>query len=57
MTKYNWIIQDWTGTIKFGAKRFKSFDDAEEYLSAFFDAEGMDYEEWRQEYYIIKDES
>jgi len=47
-----WIIKDWTGAIKFHSRTFPSFDDAEEFLCNYFDTNTMDYEEWRQEYYI-----
>lgn len=47
----HWIIQDWAGNLMdFGA--FKSFDDAEEFLS---EKLGDDYETDRQEYYILKE--
>lgn len=46
-----WIIIDWTGRLmNFG--RFKSFDDAEEFLC---EKLNDDYETDRQEYFIEKD--
>ena len=47
-----YTILDWMSNDVFRGKTFPSFDDAEEYLSNFFDRSNMDYEEWRQEYYI-----
>ena len=47
-----YIIQDWTGKIMFNHKSFKSFDDAEYYLSIKL---GDSYETDRQEYYITED--
>ena len=44
------IIQDWAGNICFKGKTFKDFDDAEEFLSVKLN----DYEEDRQEYYIVE---
>lgn len=50
-TKAPWIIQDWTGNLMdFG--RFKTFEDAEEFLSIRL---GDDYETDRCEYDIIMD--
>lgn len=47
-----WIIQDWTGKRCFGGFEFESFDDAEAWLA---DKLGDDYEEDRQEYYIVEE--
>lgn len=49
-----WIIYDWAGNIVKDIA-FSSFDAAEQYLCEFFDANGMDYDENRQEYYIEQD--
>lgn len=49
-----WIIYDWAGNIVKDIA-FKSFDDAECYLCEFFEANGMDYETERGEYYIEQD--
>lgn len=49
-----YIILDWAGNHMFPQDSWSSFDDAEEFLCEFFDKEGMDYEEWRGEYYIEK---
>lgn len=46
-----WIIEDWAGNVKFGGKTFKSFEDAEEYLSIFL---GDKYETDREEYEIVQ---
>lgn len=46
-----WIIKDWTGKIMF-QDTFECFEDGEEFLSLFFENNKMDYEEWRQEYFI-----
>jgi hypothetical protein len=43
-------IFDWAGNSPFGEKLFRSFDDAEEFLSEFL---GDQYETDRQEYYIL----
>ncbi len=53
-----WIIKDWAGNVKFNGKKFKSFEDVEEYLCTYFEENDMDYEEWRGEYYVdpIEDE-
>lgn len=49
--KYPFIIQDWAGNLMdFG--RFKTFDDAEEFLC---EKLNEDYETDRQEYYILED--
>lgn len=50
----NYIIVDWTSTVIFNKKKFKSFDDAEEFLSEFL---GDKYETDRQEYYIEEEKS
>ncbi len=47
-----YIIQDWTGRIMFNSKTFKTFDDAEYYLSIKL---GEDYDTDRQEYFITED--
>lgn len=44
-----WIIKDWAGNTCFFGKKFKSFEDGEEFLS---EQLGDDYEEDRQEYEI-----
>jgi hypothetical protein len=49
-----WIIKDWAGNETFPHHEFSSFDKAEEFLCNFFHDEGMDYEEWRQEYEIVQ---
>lgn len=46
------IIKDWANNILFNEKQFKSFDDAEEFLSEYLDDNGLNYEEERGEYYI-----
>ena len=48
-----WIIQDWTGKVCFFGETFKSFDDAEEFLSEKLDD---NYEEERGEYYIVNED-
>ena len=53
----SWIIKDWAGNIKFNGKKFKSFDDGEEYLCEYFDKNSMDYDEWRGEYYVVEQET
>jgi hypothetical protein len=45
------IIQDWAGNLMFNGKKFKSFDDAESYLSEFLND---DYETDREAYYILE---
>jgi hypothetical protein len=45
-------IIDWAGNHIFPSLSWKSFEDAEQHLCEFFDAEGLDYEEDRQEYEI-----
>lgn len=47
--KTQWEIRDWTNKLCFFGKKFKSFDDAEYFLSVKL---GNDYESDRQEYYI-----
>lgn len=47
-------IIDWAGNDCFDGKTFKTFDDAEEFLSEFFDDEGLDYDEERGEYEITE---
>lgn len=51
MNKPRWRISDWAGNVCFDGKVFKSFEDAEEFLSEFL---GDDYEESRQEYEIAE---
>ena len=46
------VIYDWAGNLKFNGKQFPTFEDADEFLSGYFDKEGLDYDEWREEYYI-----
>lgn len=46
-----WVIRDWTCKRVF-PNTFTSFDDAEHFLCLFFDKNKMDYEEYRQEYFI-----
>ena len=50
--EYEYVIYDWAGNLKFNGKRFATFEDAEEFLSEYFDKNGMEYEEWRDEYFI-----
>lgn len=52
MTKQKWIIKDWADNVKFEGKKFDTFQDADEYLTIYFNDNDMDYEEWRGEYYI-----
>ncbi len=55
-----WVIKDWAGFypfnkyIKSGSadQDFASFDDAEEFLSNWFEKQNLDYETNRGEYYI-----
>lgn len=56
-----WIIKDWAGNeptfhVSPKERTFKSFDDAEEFLSNWFEENSLDYEVERQEYDIIKKE-
>lgn len=46
-----WVIQDWTGAVKFAGREFKSFEDAEEFLSRKL---GDDYDTDRQEFEIVE---
>lgn len=46
-----WIIKDWAGNFMFNSKEFKSFEDAEYYLSVKL---GDNYDTDRQEYRIIE---
>lgn len=46
------VIFDWAGNLMFNGKQFPTFEDADEFLSDFFDKTGKDYDEWRGEYYI-----
>lgn len=48
------IIQDWAGNHMFPSLAWNSFEDAEDHLCQFFEAEAMDYEEWRGEYEIVQ---
>lgn len=48
-----WIIKDWAGNIKFHGQEFEDFDSAEEFLS---EKLGDNYEEDRQEFYILEEE-
>jgi hypothetical protein len=57
--KNKWIIQDWTGKTCFHGKSFKSFDDADCFLTEFIEKTYPDtvenderYSEERGEYYI-----
>ncbi len=43
-------IRDWAGNLKFGGQLFRTFDDAEAYLS---EALGDRYETDRGEFYVI----
>jgi len=52
MKSPKYIIKDWAGNIKYYGKSFDSFDDAEYFLNVYFNENDMDYEEWRQEYFI-----
>lgn len=45
-----YFIEDWTGKICFNSLEFKTFEDAEEFLTAQLD----DYDTDRQEYYIME---
>lgn len=47
------IIEDWAGNRVFDDEEFTTFDDAEEFLENWFESNGLDYEEERQEYYIL----
>jgi hypothetical protein len=47
-------IQDWTGNICFNGKTFKSFEDAEEFLS---EKLGESYETDREEYCVLEKET
>jgi len=49
--KKPFVIYDWTGNKMFDGEEFKSFEDAEEFLTNYLNEHG-DYEEDRQEYYI-----
>lgn len=51
MNRY--IIQDWAGNTVL-PDQFKSFDDAEEFLSCHLDNQGLDYDENRGEYEIVE---
>lgn len=46
-----WIIEDWAGN-KLTHGHFASFEDAEDYLSAFL---GEEYDDTRQEYEVVLD--
>ncbi len=48
-----WTIKDWTGKTMFPEK-FKSFDTAESFLCEYFTQQGIDYQEYRQEYEIVE---
>lgn len=53
-------IQDWAGNyptfhVREQERTFSSFDDAEEFLSVWFEENGLDYDEERGEYYIIEE--
>ncbi len=48
------IILDWAGNHIFPQESWPSFEDAEQYLCEYFEAEGLDYEEERQEYEIVQ---
>lgn len=47
----DWIIYDWAENKPFDEKLFKSFNDAEDFLTIWLNEKG-NYEEDRQEYYI-----
>lgn len=53
MNESKWIIQDWTGRKVFNID-FETFDCAEEHLCEYFDYYNLDYDEERQEYYIVE---
>ena len=46
-----WLIVDWTNKIMFDSISFKSFDDAEAWLSEVL---SDDYDTDREEYYIVR---
>ncbi len=45
------VIYDWAGNVKFHGAQFDSFDDAEEFLSAYLDDR---YDDDRQEFEIMQ---
>lgn len=47
-----WIIKDWASNVCFNGKEFESFEDGEEFLC---EKLGDNYEEDRQEYYILQE--
>jgi hypothetical protein len=57
MVMAKWIIVDWTSTRCFSDKRFKSYEDAWEFLYSEFPSTetGDDREDELGEYYVIKD--
>lgn len=46
------VIYDWAGNLKFNGKQFETFEDAEEFLSEWFEKNGLDYDDFRGEYSI-----
>ena len=54
MKNKSWFIIDWAGNRKFSDKYWDSFENAEYFLACWFNENDMDYEEWRQEYFIIR---
>jgi len=51
LNKTMWIIKDWAGNKPFPDKKFKTFQDAWEFIYGKF----PDEEDW-QEFYVVEDE-
>lgn len=48
------IIKDWAGNHLFKENTFETFEDGWDFLSQYFEENGMDFEEWAQEYFVIE---